>query len=247
MAGPFSPIQTQIDAFFPPSSHPYRRLERAILEHVESKSSVLDIGCGRTAPNLRTLVGRAGALTGIDLVEFECEDDRLRLIKTDVSHMPEIADESIDVAYSRSVMEHVEAPDRAFREIHRVLRPGGVYIFLTPSLYDYGSIVASLVPNSLHPAIVRRVEGRAEADVFPTRFRANTRRAIERLTRDAGLKIKTFEYTGQYPSYLRFSRPLFYLGSMYQKLLEKTPPLHPLQGWIFATVEKDRRGPPATR
>lgn len=238
MVGPFSPVQTQINTLFPPASHPYRRLERAILDHVGPQSAVLDIGCGRTAPNLRALREHAGSLTGIDLVEFDCDDERLRLINTDVSAMPEIADSSIDVAYSRSVMEHVDEPAKAFREIHRVLRPGGVYIFLTPSFYDYASLVAAVVPNRLHPAIVRRVEGRAEADVFPTRFRSNTRRAIERHARDAGLRIKRFDYVGQYPSYLCFSRPLFYLGSMYQKLLERAPPLHPLQGWIFAIVEK---------
>ncbi|MFD2090356.1 class I SAM-dependent methyltransferase [Blastococcus deserti] len=41
-------------------------------------------------------------------------------------------DESIDVFITQDVLEHVFHPDRAVREIHRVLRPGGAHVFTTP-------------------------------------------------------------------------------------------------------------------
>lgn len=41
-------------------------------------------------------------------------------------------DESIDVVITQDVMEHVIGPGQAFREIARVLRPGGVHVFTVP-------------------------------------------------------------------------------------------------------------------
>lgn len=41
-------------------------------------------------------------------------------------------DESIDLFITQDVLEHVFNPDRALREIHRVLRPGGAHVFTAP-------------------------------------------------------------------------------------------------------------------
>jgi hypothetical protein len=50
--------------------------------------------------------------------------------------------------------------------------------------------------------------------------------------------VRELEYIGQYPSYLVFNRALFWLGSMYQKAIEKFAATRPLQGWIFCVLEK---------
>ncbi len=39
---------------------------------------------------------------------------------------------SIDIFISQDVMEHIYHPDKAFKEIARVLKPGGAHIFTTP-------------------------------------------------------------------------------------------------------------------
>lgn len=41
-------------------------------------------------------------------------------------------DASFDLVITQDVMEHVFDPDRVFREINRVLRPGGAHIFTVP-------------------------------------------------------------------------------------------------------------------
>lgn len=46
------------------------------------------------------------------------------------------ADSSFDVVITSDVMEHVRLDDEAHREIRRVLKPGGVYIFTVPSNRD---------------------------------------------------------------------------------------------------------------
>ena len=40
------------------------------------------------------------------------------------------ADESLDIVITSDVMKHVRLDDRAHREIHRVLKPGGIYMLL---------------------------------------------------------------------------------------------------------------------
>ncbi len=70
-------------------------------------------------------------------------------------------DNSIDLHVSQDVMEHVFAPEAAFAEIGRTLRPGGAHIFTVPLVNklgqsrrcavknDQGDIV-HLVPPSYH-------------------------------------------------------------------------------------------------
>ena len=61
---------------------------------------------------------------------------------------------------------------------------------------------------------------------------------MRRLARDHGLNVAQFEFLGQYPNHLKFNTILFRLGCWYAKLLEQIKALHPMQGWIFCTVQK---------
>jgi SAM-dependent methyltransferase len=231
-------IQAIIDRDFPPGNHPYRILERAILDHLDPGCTVLDIGCGRSASNLMQLKGRAKTLIGIDLVDFELTDPDLLLVNADVCDMSAVPSDSVDLSYSRSVMEHIKNVGVVYSEINRVLKPGGKYIFLTPNAWDYASIIAYLVPNCLHCKITRMTEGRQETEVFPTFYQSNTFRKISGMAGVSNFTIESFEYLGQYPCYLVFSRPLFRIGCLYEKFLERHRRLHFLRGWILCTLSK---------
>lgn len=223
--------------FFDDRQHPYRILTRAVDAAIAPGSTILDAGCGRTAPMLARYQGRAQRLIGVDLVPFTESIAGVELYNWDLGQM-DLPDACVDVMYSRSVMEHIVDPEAVYREMKRVLKPGGCAIFLTANKWDYASIIAALVPNRWHGSIVERTEGRAECDVFPTQYRTNTRRDIEGHARAAGLLIEEFQYLGQYPSYFQFNAVLFLLGTGYQKAIEKVPALHWLQGWILVTLRK---------
>jgi SAM-dependent methyltransferase len=139
---------------------------------------------------------------------------------------------------SRSVFEHLSNPQAVYNEFSRVLRPGGSVVFLTANMWDYGTLIARLVPNRFHARIVKHVEGREEEDTFPTEYKTNTRRDVQRLALNAKLNIDSFEYLSQYPNYLMFNGILFFVGMCFEKLIARINALRYLRGWIMVTLKK---------
>jgi SAM-dependent methyltransferase len=225
---------------FGSAEHPYRTFENEVRRHLRPEHTLLDAGCGRTAPVLQTFRGQASRLIGIEAVDFTEQFDGIELHNADLSATG-LPPESVDVIMARSVVEHLADPTAVFGEFARVLRPGGVFVFLTANLWDYGSLVASVVPNRFHPWVVARTEGRREVDVFPTQYRANTRAAIARHAAASNLLVADFRYLGQYPAYLLFNGPLFLLGTYYEKTISRFKHLHWLRGWIECTLQKPHR------
>jgi SAM-dependent methyltransferase len=75
-------------------------------------------------------------------------------------HALTFSDASLDLVVTQDVFEHVPAPDRAFREVARVLKPGGAHVFTIPlyagrqtvaraRLIEDGSLVRYL-PDDFH-------------------------------------------------------------------------------------------------
>jgi len=56
-------------------------------------------------------------------------------IVDDVMAMPGVASESVGVALLMESLEHVENPFKAFREIARVLKPGGILVCTTVACF----------------------------------------------------------------------------------------------------------------
>ena len=61
-------------------------------------------------------------------------------------------DEQFDIVITQDVLEHVLLPDLAFREIARVLRPGGRHIFTVP-LYQRPTTVVRATPGPDGPLL----------------------------------------------------------------------------------------------
>ena len=230
------------DRFYSADAHPYRLFEDQVVAELrgQPEATLLDAGCGRTTPVLRRFLGKAKRLIGVELVDFTDVPEGIETYKTDLAHLP-LPDACVDVIMSRSVFEHLTDPDAVYRELARVLKPGGRIIFLTANLWDYGTMVARLVPNRYHAKIVKTVEGRAEEDTFPTAYRTNTRSDVNRLSAAVGMRVTRFEYLSQYPNYLMFNAFAFILGMCYEKVIARFEALRLLRGWILVTLEKPAR------
>lgn len=222
--------------FYRNEEHPYVLFEDAIRALIRPNDTILDAGCGRSAPVLRKFKNIAGSLIGVDLVDPRDVGVGIDYYNADLRSIP-IPSSSVDLVISRSVFEHLTDPDGVYKEMYRVLKPGGRLVFLTANAWDYGTVMAKLVPNQFHSRIVRYVEGRAEEDTFPTAFKTNSKSAVKKLASAHGFQIARFQYLGQYPSYFMFNGPLFLLGIGYERLT-RLGFLGFLRGWILVTLEK---------
>jgi ubiquinone/menaquinone biosynthesis C-methylase UbiE len=236
-----SPLAERLcEKYFGDSEHPYRTFEVQVNELLRPESTLLDVGCGRTAPVLSKYAGRAGRLIGIDVIPFETQIPGIELHNGSITETS-FPDRSVDLVMARSVMEHVAEPTQAFGEMYRILAPGGSFVFLTANLWDYASLIAKVVPNKWHPEIVQRVEGRAPEDVFPVEYKCNTKSSIRRFAAAAGFEISRLDYLGQYPAYFLFNGPLFLMATGYEKLITSIPALHFLRGWLMVVLRKPAR------
>jgi SAM-dependent methyltransferase len=222
-----------ISQYYPSARHPYRILESQAMKYVLRESILVDAGCGHSAPLLLKLAPHVSRAIGVDI--GNAHPPGIEYIQADLANTG-LPGESVDLIVSRSVFEHLRAPLDSFLEFHRVLRPGGRVVFLTPNRWDYASLVSLAVPNRLHPLLVRRLTDRQECDTFPTFYRANTRRAIHRLARRAGFDVESLQYLNQYPDYFRKILPLFLLGIGYERLTSSWDGLKYLRGWILGTL-----------
>ena len=223
--------------YYVDSPHPYRLFEQHVDSHLKSSGTLLDAGCGRTVPVLKKYLGRAERLIGVELVDFTDIPPGIEAHNADLAKIP-LPDACVDLIMSRSVFEHLTDPESVYREFSRILRPGGLVVFLTANMWDYGTLVARLVPNRFHAKIVKHVEGRAEEDTFPIAYKTNTHRDVDRLAASAGLTVESFQYLSQYPNYLMFNGALFFFGMCYEKIINRFEWLRFLRGWIMVTLRK---------
>ena len=217
-----------------------RALEAAIRDNLAlGMSTALDAGCGIDAPLTRKFGDQVRTI-GIDLCRGLPKD--LAVVTGDLSRLP-FPDESFSLIFSRSVFEHLPEPQLVMHEFHRVLRPNGACVILTPNRFDYSSIVAALTPQWFHDWFVRKVYVSAAYDTFPTVYRANTPGFFRCLTdRNREWNIKRLSGVRHYPANLAFSRILFRFGVLYDWLIARAQ-LTALQPSLLVVLEKTNESP----
>jgi SAM-dependent methyltransferase len=113
----------------------WRTLELRALAELALRPPVLDLGCGDGI--FGSLLFPGGAAFGLDASLGEVRLARSRgvyrhVLAADIEAIP-LASESVNSVVSNCVVEHVDHLDAALGEIRRVLRPGGLFAFTTPS------------------------------------------------------------------------------------------------------------------
>jgi SAM-dependent methyltransferase len=196
---------------------------------------VLDLGAG-AGKNPYSLRGRVRRIIGVD-VDPRVETNPLldKGVVADAGRLP-FDDNSFDVVFSIYVLEHVGRPADLVREIRRVLRPGGVFLALTPNRYHYVPVIASVTPTSFHKWLNKR-RGREVEDTFPTAYRLNTRHALLKHF-SSGFECVKLEMFEVAPNYLRFSLATYLVGVAYERLVNGFDLLAPLRVNILSVFRK---------
>jgi SAM-dependent methyltransferase len=109
----------------------------------------------------------------------------------------ELPPDHFDLAYSYFVMEHVSDPIAFLNAVFRCLKPGGVYLFLTPNGRHYFARIAKLMHQvKLEEWLLRKVVGsHVENYHYPVQYRCNFPNQIRRLAAAAGFAEPDFAFT----------------------------------------------------
>ena len=113
------------------------------------------------------------------VLDHPCAHERVKILPH--KRLP-FEDGSFDVVVSDHTFEHIEDPAFVAAELVRVLRPGGYICARTPNKYGYVALMARLIPERLHMAVLRRAQPHRQArDVFPTAYKLNTPKQLQRV------------------------------------------------------------------
>jgi SAM-dependent methyltransferase len=197
---------------------------------------VLDAGCGTGTEFSHDWKRAVRRLVGCDLNGAERNPNISEAVRCSLRDLP-FPDATFDLIFSRYVLEHLPEPDAVFREWARVLKPGGLLIVLTPNKYHYVPLLSRLTSHRFHEQ-VGKIRGRNAEDIFPTVYRANSRREIERLAAGTGLRITRFITREVRPAYLFWFLPAFLLGVAYERLVNRFEFLAGLRVSIIAVMQR---------
>ncbi len=216
-----------------------------VFRHVHRDSRVLDIGSGTGRGFAHPLKGTVKEVVGLDPDKGVLSNPAIdRGVIGRAEDMP-FPDCSFDVAVSSLTLEHIEAPVLAAREIWRVLRPQGHFIFRTPNLWHYTTLISRLTPYWFHRLVANRARALPQqaGHPCPTRYRSNTVSTLRRAFTEAGFTVVSLSTIEPEPSYLQFSSLLFLLGVAYERLVNSNGLFAAFRVTILGVFKKATRQP----
>ncbi len=114
---------------------PFERFEDACMRQMAAECHrILDVGGGTRF--MKGMKKFEPLFTNVQYQTLDVSADYHPDLIGDIHAIP-LADASVDGVMCRSVLEHVERPADAVREMYRILRPGGLGFIQVPSIYPY--------------------------------------------------------------------------------------------------------------
>lgn len=212
---------------------------RLLAAQIKPGSSILEIGSGPTNATTEYLAS-LGRVVGADISsEVHTNTALAEAHVLNGTRLP-FPNEKFDACASNWVIEHVADPVAHFREVARVLRPGGAYCFRTPNRWHYFTVGSRLLPYTMHLRIANKLRGLPPEshDPYPTCYRANTFAHIRRHCRQSGLLPTALVAIEKEPSYGRFHPALFYPMFLYERVVNSSDALSIFRASLLAALRK---------
>jgi len=210
---------------------------KVVLAHLRPHMQVLDIGAGAGIVSHMNFRGLASKVCGVDPDARVATNPYLDEGKQGVGEAIPYPDERFDLVLADNVCEHLESPEQVFKEVSRVLKPGGLFLAKTPNRCHYMPLIAQMTPFWFH-RWVNQKRGRQGIDTFPTVYRANSATDLQRLAMSAGLVVESILMTEGRPEYLRFSAFTYMVGLIYERLANMSQTFASFRILIVAVFRK---------
>ncbi len=206
--------------------------------------TILDFGAGRGAAlsdgeceykkSLMTLKGKVAHVIACDIDEAVLGNpgaDEKLVISPDAK-LP-FDDNSFDLIVSDFVFEHIADPAFISSELSRILKSGGWICARTPNRRCIISIITRMIHNSRHKRALQFAQPeRKSIDVFPTVFKLNSKKEIDRWFSNRTFENYTYYYEAE-PSYYFNNGFVFALMLLINRL---TPPA--MKSGLFVFLRK---------
>src|SRR5205807_3914463 len=125
-----------------------RRRHRIAISWAREAARVLDIGCGSSVI-IQSLNNAVGMDVSMGKLRF-LRRRGVELVRGSAFALP-FADATFDCVISSQVIEHIPYHEVLFREMDRVLRPGGLLIVGTPDYATLGWQIIEQLYGALMP------------------------------------------------------------------------------------------------
>jgi 2-polyprenyl-6-hydroxyphenyl methylase/3-demethylubiquinone-9 3-methyltransferase len=195
------------------------------LGNLLDSGTMLDIGAGvTTAANKRVGLNENLTIIGLDILEKALHDnsDLDHRVVADACKQWPLADASVDLVVSRSVIEHL-ADTRTFAdECRRVLKPGGYGVHLLPGRNAPFALLNRLLPA----AVSRRLIDWAfphNKDLlgFHAYYRGCTFAELKNLFENSGLSVDEIHCRYYQSTYYGAFFPVYLLSVIYDLIVWK--------------------------
>jgi SAM-dependent methyltransferase len=219
-----------------------RQYRERISQLVRPGMRILHAGCGWDKRNISRPYAKSGKVVGVDLDPRVASRFHSEFHLGSLGALP-FEKESFDLVFCEYVVEHLEDPLAAFREMQRVLNPGGRILVLTPNLYSYKALAAAITPQTFHIWMGRIRHGRGqEDDMYPTLYRCNTLRQIELLSTKAGLEFVAAQLITNGPTWFEKFPLVFEVFDHYHRLIGQSEFLRQLRCNLLVEMMKAEPG-----
>ena len=205
---------------------PYLEMVDFAIERLQKEGReivLLDAGCGHSTL-LEEQYKQCKKVIGVDLDRHGLNKNNLvdQKIMSDLIEIP-LPDNSVDIYVSAWVLEHIKKPKKFIKEVNRLLKPGGYFVFITPNKDGWYAVISEAIPDSFHSTIVEKMYKRPADDTFQTYYKLNSREDIDkRLQVPEKFKKIQFVYNDD-PKYIGFTWITRPFGLLWHKIVMTKP------------------------
>ena len=228
----------------------YKALIRALIQD-HALVSICDVGGGARPVLPADYVASNGlryAVLDIAPEELDKADPLYHKIVADICAPDMALGESFDLVCSKMLAEHIRNPRAFHRNVHRMLRVGGIALHFFPTLYALPFVVNRLLPERLTQALQQRFAPRdgVLARKFPAYYAWCRGPTARQMRRFEALGYSVLSYRGFFGhSYYARLAPVHQLHDRLTSLLLRHP-IPALTTYAQVVLRKESRTSPAT-